>query len=190
MRRVLIASAVSLLIGFLVVSGLCGGEENRRGVADEDPEPQSDAGAGTKTREELTLESQKGKGSRQVTSEALAVLGAIEQGWRVSSAEPFGTHLGKAKVRIDLGEGGPRGGLFTRSQAYYLLSDYLDRFRTVELTVAKRSAQIWSASKPYILFERAYRTQDGEHGKQIVFVSLNRDGDEYVISEINAIPSK
>jgi hypothetical protein len=190
MRWVLKASAVSLLSVVVMMTGLCGGEENRRGVTEESPEPVSDAGAGTKTREELTLESQKATGSQEVTSEALEVLGAIEEGWRKSSARPFGTHLGKGKVRIDLGEGGPRGGLFTRSQAYYLLKDYLEDFRTVELNVDKTSTETKSGSRPYILFERAYRTQDGAERKQVVFVSLGREGDKYVISEIRAIPSK
>jgi hypothetical protein len=189
MSWVLKASAVSLLIG-VMMTGLCGGEENRRGVTEESPEPVSDAGAGTKTREELTLESQKATGSREVTREALEVLGAIEEGWRKSSARPFGTHLGKAKVRIDLGEGGPRGGLFTRSQAYYLLSDYLDDFQTVELRVDKTSTETRSGSKPYILFERAYRTRDGAGRRQVVFVSLSREDDRFVISELRAIPSK
>ena len=189
MSWVLKASAVSLLIGVMMM-GLCGGEENRRGVTEESPEPVSDAGAGTKTREELTLESQKVKGSQEVTREALEVLGAIEEGWRKSSAKPFGTHLGKAKVRIDLGEGGPRGGLFTRSQAYYLLSDYLANFRTIELRVDKKSTETRSGSRPYILFKRAYRTRDGAQRKQVVFVSLSREGDVYIISEVRAIPSK
>ena len=190
MSWVLKASAVSLLIGVMMM-GLCGGEENRRGVTEESPEPVSDAGAGTKTREELTLESQKAKGSQEVTSEALEVLGAIEEGWRKSSARPFGTHLGKAKVRIDLGEGGPRGGLFTRSQAYYLLSDYLDDFQTVELEIDKTSTETTkSGSRPYVLFERAYRTPDGAERRQVVFVSLSREDGAYVISELRAIPSK
>jgi hypothetical protein len=190
MRRVLKASAVSLLIGAVVASGLCGGEENRRGVTSETPEPVSDAGAGTKTREELALESQKARGSTESTSEALTVLGAIEEGWRISSAKPFGTHLGKTKVRIDLGEGGPRGGLFASSQAYYLLSDYLDDFRTVELKVSRTSTETRSGSRPYILFERAYRTQDGAERKQVVFVSLSRQDDVWIISELRAIPSR
>jgi hypothetical protein len=190
MSWVLKASAVSLLIGVVVTSGLWGGEVNRRGAAAESTEAVSDAGAGTKTREELTLESQKPKGSQAVASEALAVLGAVEQGWRISSAGPFGTHLGKAKVRIDLGEGGPRGGLFTGSQAYYLLSDYLGDFQTVELRVDKTSTDTRSGSRPYILFERAYRTRDGAERKQVVFVSLSVEDDVYVISEVRAIPSK
>lgn len=190
MRWVLKASAVSLLIGVVVTSGLCGGEEESRGVTSESPEPVSDAGAGTKTREELTLDSQKAKGSTAVAREALEVLGAIEEGWRISSAKPFGTHLGKAKVRIDLGEGGPRGGLFTRSQAYYLLSDYLDDFQTVYLKVSKTSTETGSGSRPYILFERAYRTQDGAQRKQVVFVSLSREDDRFIISSLRAIPSK
>ena len=91
MRWVLKASAVSLLCVVVMMTGLCGGEENRRGATEESPEPVSDAGAGTKTREELTLESQNGKGSHEVASEALEVLGAIEEGWRKSSARPFWT---------------------------------------------------------------------------------------------------
>jgi hypothetical protein len=190
MKWVLKASAVSLLIGVVVASGVCGGEENRRGVTGESPEPISDAGAGTKTREELTLESQKGEGPEAVTSAALEVLGAIEQGWMRSSAGPFGKYLGKTKVRIDLGEGGPRGGLFTRSQAYYLLGDYLEDFRTVGLEVDKTSTGTGSGSRPYILFHRAYRTPDGAEKRQVVFVSLSPGDGRWIISEIRAIPSE
>ncbi len=189
MSWVLKASAVSLLVVAVLLTGLCVGEEEGRGATEESPQPVSDAGAGTTTREELTLESRQAPGSRNVASEALEVLGAVEEGWRKSSAEPFGTHLGKAKVRIDLGDGGPRGGLFTRSQAYYLLSDYLEDFRTVELKVDKSSAEAKPGSRPYILLERAYRTQDGARRKQVVFVSLRREDGGYVISELRAIPS-
>ena len=42
-------------------------------------------------------------------------------------------------MRLDFGEGGPRGGLFARSQAYYLIADYLKGTQTLEIGFAKIS---------------------------------------------------
>jgi hypothetical protein len=182
-------SAVFLLIMGMWVCGVSSGESRHQGTSRPRPVP-DDVGVGTKVAargEKVSREDDVGGGARV---RPLTVFRGVEKGWRNGTPKPFERYLGKGKVRLDLGEGGPRGVYFTRSQAYYLLADYLRRTQTLDIELARMSDGTDKASRPYALLDRKCRYRNGVTGKEVVFVSLRLEDDQWVISELRAVPAR
>ena len=91
---------------------------------------------------------------------------------------------------MDFGEGGPRDGLYSRSQAYYLIADYLKRTPTVSVGSLRMSDETRNSSGPYALLERTYRYKNRPAGKEVIFVSLVPEGSRWVISQMRAVPAR
>lgn len=130
------------------------------------------------------------KGTSEGRGDALTVFGEVAAGWRSATPKPFEKYLRKGKVRLDFGEGGPRGGLFARSQAYYLIAGYLKGTQTLHLGFAKISDGAKGNSEPYALLERTYRDRDGVSRKEVVVITLALDDGAWVIAELRVIPAK
>jgi hypothetical protein len=183
-------SAVFLLVIGMWVCGVWGGETYDQEISRSRLVPDDDVGVGTKVAalsEEISMDAEVRGGARV---EPLTVFRGVETGWRNGTPKPFERYLGKGKVRLDLGEGGPRGGLVTRSQAYYLLADYFLRTQTLSIGFARMSEGPQKAPRPYALLERKCRYKNGVVGKEVVFVSLRLEDGQWVISELRAIPAK
>lgn len=115
---------------------------------------------------------------------------AVARGFHSSRPEAFVGYFGKGRVRLDFGEGGPRGGLFTKSQAYYLLSQYLRRAQTVSMDLVRTSRTKVRREHPSALLERVCKYRNGAVTKQIVFVSLSLEDNRWVISEMRIVPAR
>lgn len=192
--------AVLLLVGLAWVSGVVGGEGNRRGYSEGQTSKQN-TGVGTREvlsqggsalREETSTSGRPSevKGTSEGRGDALTVFGEVAAGWRSATPKPFEKYLRKGKVRLDFGEGGPRGGLFARSQAYYLIAGYLKGTQTLHLGFAKISDGAKGNSEPYALLERTYRDRDGVSRKEVVVITLALDDGAWVIAELRVIPAK
>ena len=190
MKRIARVSAVFLLVVGMWVCGALSGETQDQEICRPRLVPDDDVGVGTKLAalDGRIASGDEVRGGARV--EPLTVFRGVEKGWRNGTPKPFERYLGKGKVRLDLGEGGPRGGLFTRSQAYYLLSDYLLRTQTLTIGFAKISEGTEKQSRPYALLERKCRYRNGVIGKEVVFVSLRLESGHWVISELRAVPAR
>jgi hypothetical protein len=192
--------AVLLLVGLVWASGVAGGEGNRRGYSEGQTSKQK-AGVGTRedlpqgvsgVREETSTSGQPSEvnGTSEGRGDALTVFREVAAGWRSATPKPFEKYLRKGKVRLDFGEGGPRGGLFARSQAYYLIAGYLKGTQTLGISFAKVSDGAKGNAEPYALLERSYRDRDGVPRKEVVIITLALDEGSWVIAEVRVIPAK
>jgi hypothetical protein len=193
--------AVLLLVGLVWASSVMGGGDNRRGYSDARTQTKTRTGVGTesgpregdsKVREESP---KSGKASRAgeilgAPGSALTVFREVESGWRSATPKPFEKYFRKGKVRLDFGEGGPRGGLFARSQAYYLLGDYLKGTQTLEIGFSKISTGPTSGAGPHALLERSYRDRNGVSRREVIVISLSQEDSVWAISEVRVIPAK
>jgi hypothetical protein len=190
MKKVARVSAVFLLISVVGICGeVSGAGADRRGGSSQRPGPNK-VGVGTKTGASGKEVSGDVEESLGVKVKPLVVFRAVEMGWRSGTPKPFGSYLGKGKVRLDFVEGGSRGGLFTKGQAYYLIADYLRRTKTTEIRFLKISDGSDGQSRPYAMLERACRTKNGISRKEVIFVSLSLENNAWVISELRAIPAE
>jgi len=193
-------SAVLLLVGLVWCKGVWGEDGSRRWYAQQ-AQPKMQAGAGTETglqqgdskvRAESPGASTKSE-ARETSGamgEAVAVFRDVAAGWRTADPKPFEKYLRKGKVRLDFGEGGPRGGLFAKSQAYYLIADYLKGTQTIDIDLVKFSDGSKNMTRPYALIERVFRDRDGMQRKEVVFVSLILEDSSWAIAEVRAISAK
>ena len=194
-------SAVLLLVGLVWASSVMGGGENRRGYSEARTQSKTRAGVGTESgprggdsrvREESPKGGQASKAGEilEAPGSALTVFREVESGWRSATPKPFEKYFRKGKVRLDFGEGGPRGGLFARSQAYYLLGDYLKGTQTLQIKFSKISTGPSSGAGPHALLERSYRDKSGVSRREVVVVSLSLEDGVWAISEVRVIPAK
>jgi hypothetical protein len=190
MRGIARVSAVFLLVSAIWVCGVWGDAADRRGASAQVPETKEKVGVGTKTG----TEGEKVRGvtgdQDAVIAEPRVVFREVEKGWSDGTPEPFKRYLGKGKVRLDFGEGGPRDGLYSRSQAYYLIADYLKRTPTLSIGSVRMSEEGRKDSGPYAVLERTYRYKTGPSGKEVIFVLLTLEDSRWVISQMRAVPAR
>ena len=200
MESIARVSAVFLLVGLVWVAGVLGDEGKSRGY-DGRTQTKQKAGVGTEMglpqgdsgmRRESPGAGKvpEAKGISGAYGDVAAVFRDVEAGWRSATPKPFEKYLRKGKVRLDFGEGGPRGGLFARSQAYYLIADYLRGTQTLDAGLVKISEGVKDATKPYALVERIFRDRNGMSRREVVFVSLALEDSLWAISELRVIPAK
>jgi hypothetical protein len=130
------------------------------------------------------------KGISEAQGSVAAAFRDVEAGWRSATPKPFEKYLRKGRVRLDFGEGGPRGGLYARSQAYYLIADYLKGTHTLEANLVKVSSGAAGAAKPYALVERVFRDRRGVSRRETVFISLALEDSLWAISELRIVPAE
>jgi hypothetical protein len=183
-------SAVFLLVLGVWMCGVSSGEVHPGRSSAGGPVQKDDVGVGTRLAALDGEVSGQDEGRNVAKVKPLAIFREVEKGWRDGTPKPFERYFGKGKVRLDFGEGGPRGGLFTGSQAYYLLEDYFGKTHTLEIGFLRTSGRARQGSRPYALLERKCRYKNGVIKKEIVFVSLSLEDDQWIISELRAIPAR
>lgn len=184
-------SAVFLLVSAIWVCGVWGDVADRRGASTEASDTKKeDVGVGTKS----DAEDEKVQGTVEaqgaVSVGPRAVFREVEKGWRDGTPKPFERHLGKGKVRLDFGEGGPRDGLYTKSQAYYLIAEYLKRKPTLKISMIKMSDDVKKGSRPYAFLERTHRWKNKPEVSEMIFVALRQEDERWVISEMRAVRTR
>lgn len=190
MERIARVSAVFLLVLGMFVGCMWSGKALGKGISARRPVTSQDAGVGTKLAASGDEVSANDQGRSVAKVRPLTVFGEVEKGWRDGTPRPFERYLGKGKVWLDFGEGGPRGGLYTRSQAYYLIADYLRRTHTIDIGLVKISEGTRRGSPPYARLDRTCRYKYGMSGREMIFVSLSDEDGNWVISELRVVPAR
>lgn len=190
MENITRVSAVFLLVLGMVVLGMSSGKALGKGISARRPVTRQDAGVGTRLAASGDEVSANDQGRSVAKVRPLEVFREVEKGWRNGTPKPFERYLGKGKVWLDFGEGGPRGGFYTRGQAYYLITDYLRRTQTIDIGLVRVSEGSKGQSPPYARLERTCRYKHGVSGKEMIFVSLADEDHTWVISELRVVPVK
>jgi hypothetical protein len=190
MKRITRVSAVFLLVLGMFAGGALSGKALGKGISARRPVTRQDAGVGTRLAASGEKISANDQGRSAAKVRPLNVFREVEKGWRSDTLKPFERYLGKGKVWLDFGEGGPRGGFYTRSQAYYLISGYLKRTHTIDIGLVKVSEDTKRGSRPYARLERTCRYKYGVSGKEMIFVSLSLEDGNWVISELRVLPAR
>lgn len=183
-------SAVFLLVSAIWVCGVWGDAADRRGASADASDKKEDVGVGTKS--DVADGKVQGAVEKQgaVSIGPRVVFREVEQGWRDGTPKPFERHLGKGKVRLDFGEGGPRDGLYTKSQAHYLIAEYLRKKPTLEIDTVKMSDDTRKGARPYAFLERTHRWKNKSAVSEVIFVALRDEDERWVISEMRAVRTR
>ena len=183
-------SAVFLLVSAIWVCGVWGDAADRRGASADASDNKEDVGVGTKS------DAADGKVQGVVEKQGAvsvgprAVFREVEKGWRDGTPKPFERHLGKGKVRLDFGEGGPRDGLYTKSQVHYLIAEYMKQRPTLKIGMIKMSDDSRKGSRPYAFLERTHRWKNKASVSEVIFVGLRTEDERWVISEMRAVRAR
>jgi hypothetical protein len=118
----------------------------------------------------------------------LSIFADIERGWKGGKEEPLLRHFGQRKVAISIGGAGPKGGYFSKSQSHYLFKDLFKYTITKKFEFTQYRNIHNGNRKVYAVAEREYkRRDDGRLFKDKIYVSLQRENERWVISEIKSI---
>lgn len=118
----------------------------------------------------------------------LNVFADIEDGWRRGRADKILRHFGRGKVAISVAGIGPTGGFFSKNQSYYLFKDLFKYTITKRFEFVRYRNIGNKGKKVYGVAQRAYkRRNDGRLFKDKIYVSLRREGERWVVSEIKSI---
>lgn len=183
-------SAVFLLALAIWVGGVWGDDAGRRATSARGSATKNKVGVGTETDAREKGESRVAEQGEAAGTRPRVIFGEVEKGLRYGNPEPFKRYLGKGRIKLDFGEGGPRGEFFTRSQAYYLISDHLKQTSTLEVSLLKMSGESERVSPPYALLERTCRYKNGPVKKEFVFVLLALEDNDWVITELRALTAR
>jgi hypothetical protein len=183
-------SAVFLLALAIWVGSVWGDGADRRAASARGSETKNKVGVGTETGTRETEESRVAVQGEAAGARPREVFREVEKGWRYGTPAPFERYLGKGRIKLDFGEGGPRGEFFTRSQAYYLISDYFKRTSTVKVSLLRMSDDSERGKQPYALLERTCRYKNGSVKKEFVFVQLALESNEWMIAELRALTAR
>jgi len=189
MGRATRVSAVFLLALGLLLSTCWGKTRSSENSARETLSP-NEARVGTTQTVGDKVTPKRHSRTRAEEVEPKAIFQAVAKGLRSGRPEAFTGYFGRGRVRLEFGEGGPRGGLFTKSQAYYLLSQYLKRAQTLSMRIVRMSGVRIKRGHPSALIERVCRYRSGAVTKQLVFVSLSLEDNRWIISEMRIIPAQ
>jgi hypothetical protein len=183
-------SAVFLLALAIWVGGVWGDDADRRAASARGSETKNKTGVGTETGTRETEKSGDAVQGDAAGARPREIFREVEKGWRYGTPTPFERYLGKGRIRLDFGEGGPRGEFFTRSQAYYLILDYFKRASTVKVSLLRVSDHGDGSSHPYVLLDRTCRHKNGSVKEEFVFVQLSLESNEWVITELRAVTAR
>lgn len=120
-------------------------------------------------------------------AQPLQLFERIARAWADGAADSLLVHFGEGKVSLAFSHGGPRGGLFTRTQASYLLADLFkysttEKFEYVKFRNIEKDGQL-----PYAVADRVFRLENGILYHDQVYVSLRREANAWKIAEIKSI---
>ena len=128
------------------------------------------------------------KPSPKEDSGPIAVFANIESGWKAQNVKQILAHFGKGKVAISIAGAGPSGGRFSKSQSYYLLKDLFKYTITKKFEFIQYRNMDSGKKRVFAVAERYYkRTDDGRLFKDKIYVSLQIEGDHWVVDEIKSI---
>lgn len=117
-----------------------------------------------------------------------SVFADIEQGWRAGSIDGILGHFGKGKVALSISGAGPKGGYFSKNQSFYLFKDLFKYTITKKFEFVQYRNIHDGDRRVYAVAERHYkRRDDGRLYQDKIYVSLQRENERWVISEIKSV---
>jgi len=120
--------------------------------------------------------------------EAMSVFSDIEKGWKSQSVDLILKHYPKGKVAIVVDGSGPSGGKYSRSQSYYLFKDLFKYTITRKFEFVQFRKPEDESTTSFAVAERQYqRNDDGRLFKDKIYVSLQLEDGQWVVSEIKSI---
>ena len=183
-------SAVFLLALAIWVGSASADDADRRAASARRPVTKNQVGVGTEAGRRQAEESRDAGQDGAVGTRPREVFREVEKGLRLGTPVPFERYLGKGRITLDFGEGGPRGGSFTKAQAFYLIADHLKEAPTLEIKQIRASEETDRVSQPFVLLERTCRYKNGPVGKELVFVLLSPEADAWTITELRAVADR
>ena len=166
-----------------VMAGVCSGEANVAAPIGGDQ-----TGRTKKPPTRKVPNSGSSKPSPKEDSGPIAVFASIESGWKAQNVKQILAHFGKGKVAISIAGAGPSGGRFSKSQSYYLLKDLFKYTITKKFEFIQYRHMNSGKKRVFAVAERNYkRTDDGRLFKDKIYVSLQIEGDHWVVDEIKSI---
>ena len=131
----------------------------------------------------------------QKSSGPMQIFTDIEKGWNAEQVDLILKHFGQNKVAISIEGIGPSGGMFSRNQSYYLLTDMFKYTITRKFEIVQFRKPSESGNTSFVVAERYYqKTDDGRLFKDKIYVSLHLEPTDkkaqeqrWVIDEIKSI---
>jgi hypothetical protein len=118
----------------------------------------------------------------------IAVFSDVEAGWKNEQVQQILRHYGRGKVTISIEGSSPTGGQFSRNQSYYLFQDLFKYTITQKFQFVQYRHVSDGRDDVYAVAERHYkRNDDGKLYKDKIYVSLHREDNRWVITEIKSI---
>ncbi len=113
-----------------------------------------------------------------------ALIRAVEEAWRGGSADPLAPYLGRRGVGLSLAGEDLADGWFSRNQALSLLDRLLRSSPTVRFEFVRFRNLDGSAGRPNAAAVWEHRRAPDQPSRQVVFLSLARDGEGWVVAEL------
>jgi hypothetical protein len=128
------------------------------------------------------------RGKESAAEVPLSIFADIERGWRGGNIDGILGHYGKSKVALSISGAGPKGGYFSKNQSYYLFKDLFKYTITKKFEFTQYRNIHDGDRKVYAVAERQYkRKDDGRLYQDKIYVSLQRENERWVISEIKSV---
>ena len=109
----------------------------------------------------------------------------IEKSWRKSDARYLANLVGSGKVHIVLGEKGPRGGYYSKSQVFYLMKRMFGEYSQIKFEFVKYHNISARSKKVFAVASRSYKNiRSDKVFQDKVYITLGKEGNNWVLTEI------
>ena len=113
------------------------------------------------------------------------VFAAIERAWKAGNAQAIAGQAGSKKVHINMTEMGEGGGLYSKSQVYYLLKKMFKEKRQLKFEFVKYHNLEKPGRRVYAIAYRSYKNNRSNRVYQDkVYITLGKEGRNWVLVEI------
>ncbi len=113
------------------------------------------------------------------------IFSKIEISWRNSDARYLADLVGSGKAYIVLGEKGPRGGYYSKSQVFYLMKRMFGEYSQLKFEFVKYHNINDRSKKVFAVASRSYKNiRSDKVFQDKVYITLGKEGDDWVLTEI------
>ncbi len=121
----------------------------------------------------------------KVTSSPSKIFNDLEKAWRRSDARYLADLVGNGKAYIVLGERGPRGGYYSKSQVFYLMKKMFREYSQIKFEFVKYHNINDKSKKVFAVAYRSYKNNRSDKVFQDkVYITLGKEGNEWLLTEI------
>ena len=117
----------------------------------------------------------------------LLIFRNVERAWRAGNAQALSSLASESRVRVDLRGYERRGGYFTRPQIFYIFKNLFATTSQINFAFVKYHNLDKEDSRVYGIAQRNYKTKRGGRlYKDMVYVTLVKEGSQWVVAEITS----